>query len=242
MPGKLIIGTSGYSYNHWKSKFYPKGLPASEWLEYYSKKFSSVELNYTFYKLPEEKTFISWNKKTPESFIFSIKASRFITHIKRLKDSGPSIKLLIQRLKTIRKKLGPILFQLPPNFALNKERLEDFVSVLPKKYDFVFEFRDPSWFDEKVFEILKKRKLGFCIYNMPGMDCPHAVTSDFVYIRFHGSGEIYSSNYTDKQLKLWAAKIKGFLKNNLDVYVYFNNDANAFAINNALKLKQLLKA
>jgi len=240
--GKLFIGTSGYSYDHWKGVFYPTDIPSSKWLEHYIKHFSTVELNNTFYRLPKPEAFKSWGKRVPAKFIYAVKASRFITHIKRLNDCRQPLKLFLSRAKFLGKKLGPILYQLPPKWKCNVERLESFVKLLPKGGIYVFEFRDPSWFNDEVYSILKKNKLSFCVYSMPGGECPHVVTSKVVYIRMHGGSVLYGSNYSEKELKDIASKIRVHLKNGLDVYIYFNNDARGYAVRNAKKLKRLLKA
>ena len=240
MPGKLFIGTSGYSYNHWKGVFYPEDIPTSKWLEHYIKSFSTVELNNTFYRLPQPAVFRSWGKRTPKNFTYAVKASRFITHIKRLKDCRQPVKLFLSRAKLLKKKLGPILFQLPPRWKCNIDRLKKFVKLLPKGLTHIFEFRDPSWFNSEVYEILRKNKLSFCIYSMPGIECPDEVTSKVVYIRMHGGTILYGSNYSDKELKAWAKKIRQFLKQGRDVYVYFNNDAYGYAVKNALRFRELL--
>lgn len=237
---KLFIGTSGYSYNHWRGVFYPEELPQSKWLEHYIKYFQTVELNNTFYRLPQAAAFKSWRERVPKKFTYAVKASRFITHIKRLRECKQPLKLFLSRAKLLKKKLGPILFQLPPRWKCNIERLKEFVKILPKDLISVFEFRDPSWFNPEVYEILRKNKLSFCIYSMPGIECPDEVTSKVVYIRMHGGTILYGSNYSDKELKAWAKKIRRFLKQGKDVYVYFNNDAYGFAVKNALRLRELL--
>lgn len=240
--GKLYIGTSGYSYKHWRGVFYPEDLPSSKWLEYYIDYFSTVELNNTFYRLPKKEVFVSWKKRVPADFIYAVKASRFITHIKKLRDPKPPVKLFLGRAKLLKRKLGPILFQLPPRWGVNIKRLKDFVGALPKGLTYVFEFRDPSWFNDEVYEILKKNNLAFCIYSMPGIGCPEVTTSKVVYIRMHGGTLLYGSNYSDSELRKWAKKIRAFLRKKLDVYIYFNNDAYGYAVKNALRLKELLKS
>ena len=230
-------------YDHWgDGVFYPQDLPKSQWLDYYQKYFDTVELNNTFYHLPKEQTFKNWHKAVSKKFIYAVKANRFITHIKKLKKAKDSVNLFMSRAKLLKENLGPILYQLPPRWKANSERLEDFAKNLSKKYVNVFEFRDTSWFNDEIYSILKKNKLNFCIYSMPGIDCPDLVTGPVVYIRMHGGSILYGSNYADSELKDLARQIKGFLKKKLSVYVYFNNDASGYAIKNALRLKELLKA
>lgn len=229
-------------YDHWADGvFYPADLPKSQWLAHYQKYFDTVELNNTFYHLPKEQTFKNWHKAVPKKFVFAVKANRFITHIKRLNKAKDSVKLFMGRTKLLKENLGPILYQLPPRWKANPERLKDFVKCLSKKNANVFEFRDTSWFNDEIYSILKKNKLNFCIYSMPGIDCPEAVTGSVVYIRMHGGSILYGSNYADSELKDLAKQIKGFLKKKLTVYVYFNNDASGYAVKNALFLKKLFR-
>ncbi len=240
MKQKLFIGTSGWMYDHWANGvFYPHDLPKSKWLDYYQKYFDTVELNNTFYHLPKELTFKNWHKGVSKKFIFAVKANRFITHVKKLKDAGNPVKLFMSRAKLLKGSLGPILYQLPPHWKANPERLNEFSRYLPKKIINVFEFRDPSWFNDDIYSILKKNKLNFCIYSMPGVDCPDIVTGNVVYIRMHGGSTLYASNYSDAELKALARQVKRYLKKKLTVYVYFNNDAHGYAIKNALYLKKI---
>ncbi len=237
----MFIGTSGWMYDHWgEGVFYPEGLPKNQWLNYYQKYFDTVEINNTFYHLPKEQTFKNWHSAVPKRFIFAVKASRFITHIKRLKDAKDSVKLFMSRARLLKENLGPILYQLPPRWKANPERLKEFVKCFTRNYINVFEFRDVSWFNEEIYSILKKNKLNFCIYSMPGVDCPNIVTGPVVYIRMHGGSVLYGSNYSDSELKALAKQIRGFLKKKLTVYVYFNNDAFGYAVKNALRLKEIV--
>jgi uncharacterized protein YecE (DUF72 family) len=241
MKKKLYIGTSGWMYDHWgDGVFYPADLPKSKWLDYYQKYFDTVEINNTFYHLPKEETFKKWHKAVSSKFIFAVKANRFITHIKKLNKAKDSVNLFMSRTQLLKQNLGPILYQLPPRWKANSERLKDFVKNFSKKYVNVFEFRDTSWFNDEIYSILKKKKLGFCIYSMPGMDCPSIVTGPVVYIRMHGGAVLYGSNYADSELKDLAKRIRGFLRRKLTVYVYFNNDAYGYAVKNALRLKKML--
>ena len=240
---KLFIGTSGFSYSHWENGvFYPKGLSKTKQLEYFTKHFSTVELNSPFYRLPTDKTFSNWQKRTPKGFIFAVKVSRFITHIKKLNQCNDSWGIFLKRALHLGSKLGPFLFQFPPNWQENLKRLEDFVKIIEKnnsKLRFVFEFRHPSWFSPEVYQFFKKhKKLSFCIIDSPRWPTTNEIAGDFVYIRMHGGKILYGSNYSEKELKQLADKIKEYLDQSLDVYCYFNNDAQGFAVKNA---KQLLK-
>ncbi|MEA3254034.1 MAG: DUF72 domain-containing protein [Chloroflexota bacterium] len=238
---KYHIGCSGWHYDHWRNLYYPQELARSKWLQFYSRSFDTVELNNSFYHLPSEKAFRTWRESTPDNFIFAVKASRFITHIKRLKNLDSAVENFLSRASLLQDKLGPLLYQLPPNMKRNDELLEDFLSTLPQNYQHTFEFRHISWIDDSVFQILRRHNIGFCIYDMPGFSCPLAATSDFAYIRFHGHERLYSSCYSDEELARWAQEIALLAQKVNSVYIYFNNDAEAFAIRNARTLAAYLK-
>jgi uncharacterized protein YecE (DUF72 family) len=234
------IGTSGWVYPHWRGVFYPPKLPQSKWLEYYTGLFSTVELNNSFYRLPSEQAFSNWRDSSPEGFRYAVKASRFITHIKRLKDVAEPIETFIERARHLHEKLGPLLYQLPPNMHRNDERLASFLSLLPKGLRHVIEFRHQSWLDEAVLDMLRQHDIGFCVFDMPDLPCPSLATADFAYIRFHGSSGLYSSCYSDGELGEWASKISRLAKDIDTVYIYFNNDAEGYAISNAQTLASKL--
>lgn len=236
---KLYIGTSGWHYKHWIGTFYPGDIKESRQFSYYLKDFSSVELNNPFYRLPSKETFTNWRLSVPEGFLFSVKASRYITHMKKLKDPKESVKQFFDHVKMLREKLGPILFQLPPRWKINKERLEEFLKVLPKKYRYVFEFRNTTWYEDEIFELLKKYNCAFCIYELNGHTTPLAVTADFVYIRLHGPGAKYKGSYSKTILKKWKQKCSEWLKQNKDVFIYFDNDQEGYAAFNAKELKAM---
>jgi uncharacterized protein YecE (DUF72 family) len=242
MAPKYYIGTSGWVYPHWREVFYPPKLAQSKWLEFYTGHFSTVELNNSFYRLPTEKAFSNWHDTSPEGFIYAVKVSRFITHIKRLKDVEEPIETFLGRARHLEEKLGPLLYQLPPNMRRNDERLDAFLSLLPKEQRHVVEFRHESWLYEEVFAILRGHNVGFCVFDMPGLACPLVATADFAYVRFHGSSGLYSSCYREEELERWARRITALAKDLEAVYIYFNNDAQGFAIRNALTIThQLLK-
>ncbi|MFH1483939.1 MAG: DUF72 domain-containing protein, partial [Chloroflexota bacterium] len=182
MATGYYIGTSGWHYDHWREKFYPKGLAKSRWLKFYSSHFSTVEVNNSFYHLPSEKAFTNWKDSSPSEFVFSVKVSRFITHIKRLRDTTEPMVNFMSRARILDGKLGPLLYQLPQNMKYNAQALEDFVKILPGDAVHVFEFRHNSWFDDKIFSLLRRYDVGFCIYDMPGFRTPVVTTSDFSYI------------------------------------------------------------
>jgi uncharacterized protein YecE (DUF72 family) len=240
MSPKYYIGTSGWVYPHWREVFYPPKLAQSKWLEFYTRHFPTVELNNSFYHLPTEKAFSNWRDTSPHGFVYAVKVSRFITHIKRLKDVEEPVETFLSRARHLNEKLGPLLYQLPPNMHRNDERLDSFLSLLPSGHRHVVEFRHESWLDEGVFDILRRHNVGFCVFDMPGLPCPLLATADFAYIRFHGSTGLYFSCYSDEELEDWARRISGLAKDLEAVYIYFNNDAEGFAIKNAQTLVRKL--
>lgn len=242
---RFFIGTSGFSYLHWRGNFYPEDLPSSKYLEYLTKIFNSVEINSSFYYLPQEKTFINWQKRTPKNFIFSVKASRFITHRKKLKDCKEPLKLFLKRARLLKKKLGVILFQFPPNFKKNLKRFKEFTKLLlkytPHQYygaGYTFEFRHPSWFCQEIYSLLKNHNFALTISDTPDYPLIEEYTASFAYFRFHGHKRLYTSNYSLKELKTWSQKIKKLKAK--EVYIYFDNDAYGYAPKNAQTLKKLL--
>jgi len=234
------IGTSGWHYDHWRQRFYPQKLRKPEWLDFYARHFSTVELNNSFYRLPSEAAFANWRDASPPDFSFAVKVSRFITHIKRLKGVEEPVETFLTRAKILGEKLGPLLYQLPPNMHRNDERLESFLAVLPQGLKHVVEFRHESWLDEGVFEILRRYNTGLCVFDMPSLRCPLVATADFAYIRFHGSEGLYYSCYSDEELAGWAKRLADLAANLKAMYIYFNNDAEAFAVRNAITLREYL--
>jgi len=232
----LYIGTSGWHYDHWRHRFYPEKLTKAKWLEFYASHFTTVELNNSFYRLPSEAAFTNWRDSSPANFTFAVKVSRFITHIKRLKNTEEAVETFVSRAKILGEKLGPLLYQLPPNMHRNDERLESFLSILPRELKHVFEFRHQSWLEEEVFETLHKYNIGLCVFDMPSLSCPLVATADFAYIRFHGSTGLYFSCYSDEELADWSKRLASLAANLKAIYIYFNNDAEAFAVRNAITL------
>jgi len=241
MDFQYHIGTSGWYYGHWKNRFYPEKLPRTKWLEFYASHFDTVELNNSFYRLPSEAAFAGWTNASPDGFVFTVKASRFITHIKRLKDCREAVDTFTGRARMLGEKLGPILYQLPPNVHRDDEALDSFLAGLPCDIRHVVEFRHRSWLDERVLEILHKYNAGLCVFDMPSLSCPLRATADFAYIRFHGGGELYASCYSDEELAGWAERLADLAVNLKAVYIYFNNDAEAFAVRNAMTLRGYLR-
>lgn len=236
---KIYIGTSGWSYKHWKGTFYPETIKIKDQFAYYLQNFNTVEINNTFYKLPTEETFLHWRKIVSNDFIYVIKANRFITHQKKLHDPAQSISLFMERVALLGSKLGPILFQLPPFMKSNIELLEAFLEELPLNFRYVFEFRNADWYKQEVFDLLKKHNCAFCIYELAGHFSPVEITADFVYLRLHGHDEKYQGSYSDQTLKDWAEQCVVWSAAK-EVFVYFDNDENGYAAFNALKLKEFV--
>jgi uncharacterized protein YecE (DUF72 family) len=239
----IFIGTSGYNYKDWKNIFYPQHLSQKEWLSFYSKHFSTIEINATFYGSFSKSIYQKWASQVGEDFRFAIKGSRFITHIKKLRDVEDSLQLFFDGVEGLGEKLSVVLWQFPNNFRLDKEekieRIEKFFLLLPKQIQHVCEFRHESWFTQSVFTLLNKHKIGFVINDSSVFPTKEVVTGDIVYIRFHGPQALYRSSYTDHQLSLWAKKIKKY-HGKYPVYCYFNNDFNGIGIENANRLIKLL--
>jgi uncharacterized protein YecE (DUF72 family) len=243
MPSHYRIGTSGWVYPHWRDRFYPHDLAQSKWFDFFSQEFDSVELNNSFYRLPAEDTWRKWAKAAPKGFMFAVKASRFITHIKRLKDCEEPLEMFLGRARLLGDSLGPVLYQLPPNFhykTQNVERLTEFLSLLPQDIRHVFEFRHDSWFNADLFSLLRIHNAGFCAFHTAGRETPLEATTDFAYVRFHGPDGEYDGSYSDSDLAVWAGRLRDLPEDVRDVFVYFNNDTQAFAVTNARKFIDLI--
>jgi uncharacterized protein YecE (DUF72 family) len=265
----IRVGTSGWHYDHWAGHFYPADLPKDKWLEYYAQHFDTVELNNTFYHLPKEQSLKRWHTITPKNFVYAVKASRYITHIKKLKDVSEELTRFLDLAALLGKKLGTILYQLPPSLHKDLNRLESFMQVLHsvilsgaqqseeslsrrpdsssafgrlRMTNSVFEFRHESWYCEDTYELLRRFGVGFCIHDLPGLESPRIITGDIIYVRFHGTTGRYSGCYSKTQLRNWTKWLKDRAKDVRGIYVYFNNDANAYAVRNAKELRELLCA
>lgn len=234
---EIRIGTSGWHYKHWLGNFYPQKMPASKMLAWYQQRFDTVELNNSFYRLPKLETFQCWRDATPPDFLFAVKASRFITHNLKLKNPQNALDNFLPKLEGLGEKCGPVLFQLPPSWRVNHERLEHFLSMLPRGYRYTFEFRETSWLAEEVNEILRRHNAAFCIYDIGGFHSPIDVTADWTYIRLHGPGAKYQGSYSDTALRAWADRIAEWDRTLKAIYVYFDNDQVGYAAENALRLK-----
>ena len=233
---RFRVGTSGWVYPHWRGVFYPEGLPQARWFAFYARHFDTVEVNNTFYRLPPPGTFHRWREGAPPGFLFAVKASRFLTHIKRLREPEAPLHTFLERARGLGAHLGPVLYQLPPRFPADPERLARFLALLPPDLRHAVEFRDPSWFREEVYDLLRRHRVAFCIYDLPGQECPRVLTAPFLYLRFHGADLLYAGRYTEEQLEEWAEWLRGLPPWVEEAYIYFNNDAFGYAVENALTL------
>lgn len=236
----IHVGTSGWHYKHWKGPFYPPDMRPDGMFAFYRRRFRSVELNTSFYHLPSPQALAAWREAAPPGFVFAVKGSRFITHMKKLKDPGPTLAVFLERARILQAHLGPILFQLPPRWALNLERLRDLLQVFPADLRCAFELRDPSWFAEPVYRLLEAHRAAFCIYHIAGRLAPERVTTDLVYIRLHGPDGAYAGSYDDATLAGWAERIAAWAAEGRTVHCYFDNDQAGYAAHDALRLQALL--
>ena len=234
------IGTSGWHYKHWRGPFYPEKLALSKMLDYYTQHFDTVELNNTFYRLPPESGVEVWRESTPNGFCFAAKGSRFLTHMKKLKDPATGIGRFFERVDQLGKKLGPVVFQLPPWWEVDSDRLEGFLEALPPRHLYAFELRNPTWHSPEIFRILKRHNAAFCIFEIAGFHSSCEITANFTYVRLHGPGSAYQGSYPPETLRKWADRIRDWQKDLRVIYVYFDNDQAAYAVENARDLKQLL--
>jgi len=241
--GQLRIGTSGWVYRHWRGVVYPAELPQKRWLAHYASLFDTVEINNSFYRMPSDAAFHLWGQQVPREFFFAVKASRYITHMKKLQEPEGPVKLFLERARELRGHLGAILYQLPTGWHSDVGRLRHFLSVLPTDLTHVVELRDPSWFTAAVRSALTARGIVFCIHDLRGEPTPVWTTARAVYIRFHGpTARAYAGRYSSSQLKEWSQRIEHLRRAGHDVYAYFNNDNFGHAVANAHELLSLLGA
>ena len=238
----IHVGTSGWNYPHWKGPFYPDDLPDRDLLAFYRQRFDTVEINNSFYRLPSEKTLQNWRETAGSSFTFAVKASRYITHMKKLKDPEEPLDNFLKRIDTLGDTLGPVLFQLPPQWNCNPGRLRAFLEALPDGYRWVFEFRDESWWNDEVYALLRRHNAAFCFYELAGQEAPRVITADFVYVRLHGPGEKYQGSYDTDTLSGWIGAFHAWAGKARQIYCYFDNDENAWAAQNALRMKDMAAA
>jgi uncharacterized protein YecE (DUF72 family) len=241
LRGAARVGCSGWQYKHWRNEFYPPDLPVSRWFDHYATRFDTVEINNSFYRLPERATFERWAARAPGGFLFAVKASRFLTHMKKLKDPEGPLDLLMSRARGLARHLGPVLYQLPPGWKLDLGRLEHFLHALPRRRRHVLEFREPTWYAEPVLRMLEDRGVALCLHDMAGSATGRRVVGPFVYVRLHGATGTYSGSYPDDRLAAWADWLHEQRMRGVDVFVYFNNDIGGHAPRNAVTLRRFLE-
>jgi uncharacterized protein YecE (DUF72 family) len=234
------IGCSGWQYRHWRGRFYPLDLPADRWLEHYAAAFDTVELNNSFYRLPEPEAFGAWRRRTPDGFLFAVKASRYLTHLKRLREPREPLDRLWSRAERLGDRLGPMLYQLPPRWHLDVSRLEQFAAALPSRRRQAIEFRDPSWYGREILALLDEHRVALCLHDMPGSATRPEPIGPFVYVRFHGATGKYRGGYSSQMLSAWATRMVDWANAGCPVYAYFNNDAGAHAVRDALRLREMV--
>jgi len=240
MPATVRIGTSGFSYKHWKGVLYPDDVPQRMWLEHYAAHFDTVELNSTFYHLPKAATCDGWRERTPERFLFAVKLSRFITHRKYLVECAEPLDVFLERARHLGGKLGPILVQLPPGLKADADRLDAFLALCPTSHRWAVEFRNRTWLADAVYEVLRRHGAALVIHDMLA-DHPREVTAGWTYLRFHGAGKRYGGCYRKDHLAAAARQIDAWLGRGLDVYAYFNNDFEGHAVGNARDLARRVR-
>jgi uncharacterized protein YecE (DUF72 family) len=242
------VGCSGWNYRSWRGRFYPAELSVSRWLDYYTTVFDTVELNNTFYRLPEKSTFESWKEQAPSGFLMATKASRFLTHIKRLKDPEEPLARFFSRASALGRSLGPVLYQLPPSFHRDLDRLETFLQALAahavvgrRRMRHVIEFRHPSWYVPDVFHLLTRFRVALCLHDKADSTIETPFVGPFVYVRFHGTSGHYHGSYTRQALANWAARLVEQWQSGRDIYAYFNNDPDAVATMDAVRLRRAIE-
>ncbi|MGQ4878549.1 DUF72 domain-containing protein [Billgrantia sp. LNSP4103-1] len=235
--GRLRIGTSGYQYRHWKDRFYPGVLAQKEWFGYYAEQFDTVEINNTFYNLPQAATFDKWKEAAPSSFEYALKFSRYGSHMKRLKDPEQSLDAFLEVAQRLGEHLGPILVQLPPNWKSRPERLDAFLAEAPNSYRWAVELRDADWLNDEVYDVLRGHRAALCLHDMLERH-PRVFTTDWTYLRFHGHH--YAGSYSRQYLVAEANRVAELLHEGCDVYAFFNNDQKAHAPRNALDLRRFV--
>jgi uncharacterized protein YecE (DUF72 family) len=236
----LRIGCSGWQYRHWRGNFYPAAVPQSRWFEYYATRFDTVELNNSFYRLPEKETFARWRAAAPKRFLFAVKASRYLTHMKKLKDPAEPLRRMFGNVRALGPRLGPVLYQLPPHWTCDVGRLNAFLDLIPRDVPQAVEFRDPSWYAGFVFETLQRHRVALCLHDMKPSASPRLAIGPFVYVRFHGAGARYGGRYPDSALEDWADWLAARQASGLPIYAYFNNDVGGHAPRDAVRLAALL--
>lgn len=239
MRASVRIGTSGWEYRHWAGDFYPKGLPRARWLERYTEEFDTVELNNPFYRLPEGEVFAAWGRRVPPGFRFAVKASRYLTHVRRLREPEEPLHRLWSRARCMGERLGPVLYQLPPRWRPNHRRLADFLAALPEHAQAI-EFRDRRWYGPMTTALLDEAGVALCLHDMAGSATAPRLVGPFIYVRFHGAGQRYGGRYPSQRLSAWAGRIADWADRGLPTWVYFNNDIGGHAFRDADRLRTMV--
>ncbi len=238
---RIRVGCSGWAYKHWHGIFYPEGMPQRRWFEFYASEFDTVEINNSFYHLPKAETFDKWRDQAPDGFCYAVKANRFITQAKKLKDPDEPLERFLVPTRRLKEHLGPILFQLPPNMRINRERLENFLKKLPMQLTSVFEFRNQSWYDQEVLAVLDEYGAGFVVHDMKGLVSPHWASGRVAYVRFHGAGGKYWGRYSNEALAEWTDWCLEQAQAGRSVWCFFNNDIHGHAIEDARTLRSMVR-
>jgi uncharacterized protein YecE (DUF72 family) len=237
----IRIGCSGWNYKHWRERFYPKGVPVSRWFAFYAEHFDTVEINNSFYMLPKAETFDKWREQAPPAFRYAVKANRFLTQAKKLKDCEEPLGRMMPPVRHLGTTLGPLLFQLPPRFRINLERLESFLKLLPGDVTNVFEFREKSWHVPETLALLDRYGASFCAHDMPELASERWAAGPIAYVRFHGGVGKYWGRYSDEALLGWTDWMVEQARGGREVWAYFNNDIDAHAIHDAQTLKAMVR-
>jgi uncharacterized protein YecE (DUF72 family) len=240
-PAPVRIGCSGWVYPHWRGLFYPEKLAVKRWFAFYASEFDTVEINNSFYRLPKAETFDAWREQAPPGFCYAVKANRFLTQAKKLNECEEPLERMMAPFRHLGPTLGPVLYQLPPRFKVNLERLESFLRIVPRDVTNVFEFREPSWYCDAVFALLERHGASFCAHDMPGSASPRVAVGPAAYLRFHGGLSKYYGRYPDERLLDWADWIAEQARSGRTVWAYFNNDPEAHAIHDAQTLRAMIR-
>jgi uncharacterized protein YecE (DUF72 family) len=252
---RIRVGCSGWQYKHWRGDFYPAEIRTSAWFEQYARTFDTVEINNSFYRWPSPEMFDKWRTQAPPGFLYAVKASRFLTHMKKLKDAEEPLERTFDHVKHLGRHLGPVLYQLPPRWGLNLERLENFLKALRSvRADLrvgadlkvgpyhAIEFREPSWYVEPVFDLLRRYDAALCLHDMHGSSTGRMIVGPFIYARFHFGTQKYGGRYDDARLDEWAGWLADRAREGLPVFAYFNNDTGGHAPRDATRLRSMIRA
>ncbi len=237
---QIRIGCSGWQYAHWRGDLYPRDLAQDRWFEHYAARFDTVELNNSFYRLPRAEVFSSWGRRAPAGFLMAVKASRYLTHVRRLREPAEPLDRLWGRARRLGDHLGPMLYQLPPRWHRNVQRLAAFAEAIPRDRPQAVEFRDPDWYHDETYAALERGGLALCLHDMPGSSSPREPIGPLAYVRFHGSGAKYGRGYAGQALAAWADRLVGWADEGMSCYAYFNNDIGGHAFRDAARLREMV--